>query len=301
MQIGFIGLGKMGGNMTRRLIKAGHQVVGFDVSSEVSAVLAKEGMTAANSLEDLVSKLSAPRVIWLMVPAGKIVDEMINDIVPLCAAGDILIDGGNSRYSDSVLRAQKVARYGMQMLDVGTSGGIWGLEKGYCLMVGGEKEAYAQVEPAFKSLAQEGGLLHVGASGAGHYTKMIHNGIEYGLMQAYAEGFELLKESQFNLDLGKVAGLWQHGSVVRSWLLELLGDAFKSDPRLETVKGFVEDSGEGRWTVEEGIRLSVPTPVITMSLMNRFRSRRENTFSDRVLAILRKQFGGHAVKSGADQ
>ncbi|OVE80226.1 6-phosphogluconate dehydrogenase (decarboxylating) [bacterium J17] len=295
MEIAFIGLGKMGGNMVRRLLSDGHEVVGYDRSDEIVKELSGEGMKPANSLDELVSSLATPRTIWIMVPAGAPVDKTIEELLPKLSPGDVLIDGGNSNFHDTIARSEKLRLSNICLLDAGTSGGVWGLKVGYCLMLGGELEAFKQVEPALKTLAPQDGYLHVGGSGAGHYVKMVHNGIEYGLMQAYAEGFDILEQSRFDLDLAKISHLWNQGSVIRSWLLELTENFFKDDPKLETLKGWVQDSGEGRWTVEESIALSVPAPVITASLQARFRSRRENTFADRYLAALRNQFGGHSV------
>ncbi|MCC6220282.1 MAG: decarboxylating 6-phosphogluconate dehydrogenase [Deltaproteobacteria bacterium] len=296
MQIAFVGLGKMGANMVRRLIRGGHEVVGYDMNAATVSELQNEDMIAADGLAGLVKALNRPRVVWMMVPAGKIVDETIASLIPLLDAEDILIDGGNSRYTDTIERELKLRSKNIYYLDAGTSGGVWGLKVGYCLMVGGDKKAVDIVSPVFKTLAPENGFLHVGPSGAGHYAKMIHNGIEYGIMQAYAEGFDLLESSRFEFDLPSISQLWNQGSVIRSWLLELIAAALKEDPKLEELKGYVSDSGEGRWTVQESIDLAVPAPVITASLQARFRSRRENTFSDRLLAAMRNQFGGHAVK-----
>ena len=296
MEIAFIGLGKMGANMVRRLMQGGHQVSGYDVSFETAQELEKEGMRAAKTLEDITSGFSGQRAIWIMVPAGDPVDQTIEALLPNLSKGDVLIDGGNSNFKDTIARAEKLKAQGIQFVDAGTSGGVWGLEVGYCLMVGGDKESVAVIEPALKTLAPEDGYLHVGSAGAGHYVKMVHNGIEYGIMQAYAEGFDILEHSRFDLDLGAISHLWNQGSVIRSWLLELTENMFAEDPKLKELKGFVPDSGEGRWTVQESIDLSIPAPVIIASLQARFRSRRENTFSDRYLAALRNQFGGHAVK-----
>lgn len=297
MQLAMIGLGKMGGNMVERLLRGGHKVVAFDRADESIQKYAKLGATPATSLVDVVKKLAAPRVIWIMVPAGAPVDETIRDLLPQLTEGDILIDGGNSNFHETIRRAKELGEKGVQFIDSGTSGGIWGLENGYCLMVGGEKRAVLRCEPIFKTLAQTKGFLHVGPSGAGHYVKMIHNGIEYGLMQAYAEGYEILHASKNfpELDLAAIGELWQHGSVVRSWLNELAVSAFAKDPDLDKLKGFVSDSGEGRWTVQEAIDVDVPAPVITLSLLMRFRSRQEDSFSAKVLAALRNEFGGHAV------
>jgi len=298
MQLAMIGLGKMGGNMVERLIRHGHSPVAFDRDQAVVAKYQGIGATPAKDLADIVRQMPSPRVIWIMVPAGKPVDSTIDTLLPLLAKGDILIDGGNSFYKDSVARAERVAAAGIHFIDSGTSGGIWGLENGYCLMVGGEREAVAHCEPIFTALAQEGGYAHVGPSGAGHYVKMVHNGIEYGLLQAYAEGYEILAASKRfpGLDLHQIAELWQHGSVVRSWLNELAVDAFGKDAKLSALKGFVADSGEGRWTVAEAIEEDVPAPVITLSLLMRLRSRQEDSFGAKVIAALRNEFGGHAVK-----
>ncbi len=296
MEIGFVGLGKMGANMVRRLLQGGHQVQVFDRSVAAAQELEKEGAKAQGDLASLVAALPAPRVIWMMIPAGPPVDETIEQLRPHLRAGDVLIDGGNTRFTDTIERGKRLATQDILYLDAGTSGGVWGLKNGYCLMVGGEKKAFQILEPVLKTLAPPNGYIHAGPSGAGHYVKMIHNGIEYGMMQAYAEGFDMMKSSRYQFDLPQVANLWNQGSVVRSWLLELAARALAEDPNLDGLKGYVEDSGEGRWTVEESIHLSVPTPVITASLQARFRSRRENTFSDRFLSALRNQFGGHAVK-----
>ena len=300
MDVGMIGLGRMGANMVRRLQENGHRVVVHNRSREPIDELANEGAVPAYTLEELVEQLEAPRVVWMMVPAGQPVDEQIAALKPLLEPGDILIDGGNSRFLDTIARAEKLKEDNLHLIDAGTSGGIWGLEVGYCLMVGGDDEAVARVEPAFRSLAPEGGYLHVGPSGAGHYVKMIHNGIEYGMMAAYAEGFEILHESRYDLDLHAISNLWNNGSVVRSWLLELAALAFEEDPNLDKLRGYVGDSGEGRWTVMESIELDVAAPVIYMSLASRFLSRKDDTFGNKVLAALRQQFGGHAVKSSAE-
>lgn len=298
MQLGMIGLGRMGGNMTERLLRDGHQVVVYDRSPEAVAASATLGAAPSSGLEDLVGKLAAPRVIWIMVPAGAPVDGTIALLQPLLARGDILIDGGNSNYHDTVRRGEALAAAGLELVDSGTSGGIWGLENGYCLMIGGSEQAFARCEPVFRTLAPKDGYARVGPTGAGHYVKMIHNGIEYGMLQAYAEGYELLHGSQrFSFDLHQVAALWNRGSVVRSWMNELAERAFAGDPALAGLKGYVEDSGEGRWTVQEGIDLSIPTPVIALSLMARFRSRQEESFGAKVIAALRREFGGHKVKS----
>ena len=296
MQLGFVGLGRMGLNMVTRLARAGHNVVAYDRSPEAVTRAGTAGAEGAASLEELVSTLVAPKAIWLMVPAGDATESTVNALAPLLSAGDIVIDGGNSNFHDDVRRAQALATRGIRYVDAGTSGGIWGLEEGYCLMVGGDAEVCRHLEPIFLTLAPKDGYLRVGEPGAGHYVKMIHNGIEYGLMQAYAEGFELMHASPYKLDLGGIASLWTHGSVVRSWLLDLTARALAEDPDLSTLKGYVDDSGEGRWTINEAIERAVPLPVITASVFTRFRSRADNPFAERLLAALRNQFGGHAVK-----
>jgi 6-phosphogluconate dehydrogenase len=298
MELGMIGLGRMGANMTERLVRGGHRVVSYDRSAEAIQRVVDIGGVGAHSLADFVKQLTPPRVIWMMVPSGAPVDQTIEQLLPNLFKGDILIDGGNSNYKDSIRRAEKVSAQGMHFVDAGTSGGIWGLENGYCMMVGGEKEVVEHLAPIFTTLAPANGYLHVGPSGAGHFVKMIHNGIEYGMLQAYGEGFELLKASQFDLNLGKISHLWNQGSVVRSWLLELAENAFEKDPKLSSIKGYVEDSGEGRWTVEEAIEKSVPAPVLMLSLFARFASRQEDSFSAKFVAALRNEFGGHAVKKG---
>jgi 6-phosphogluconate dehydrogenase len=298
MQLAMIGLGRMGGNMTERLLRNGHQVVAFDRTADTVAKYEKLGAMPAHSLEDVPKKLTGRRIIWIMVPAGEPVDQTIASLLPLLSAGDIIIDGGNSNFHDTIRRGRDLAAKHTQLIDSGTSGGIWGLENGYCLMVGGDTEAVKHCEPIFTSLAPPNGYGHVGPTGAGHYVKMIHNGIEYGLLQAYAEGYEILEASKTfpELDLAQIAELWQHGSVVRSWLNELAASAFKRDAALSTIKGFVADSGEGRWTVQEAIDLDVPAPVITLSLQTRFRSRQTDSFGAKVIAALRNEFGGHAVQ-----
>lgn len=297
MKLAIIGLGRMGGNMAVRLTRRGHEVVAYARRPESRAEAAAKGAIAASSLPDVVEKLAPPRVIWLMVPAGDTVEQTIAELTPRLSRGDILVDGGNSYYKDSIRRARTVAARGLNYIDCGTSGGIWGLEFGYCLMVGGVPEAVKVVEPVFRDLAPEGGYLHVGPNGAGHFVKMIHNGIEYGMLQAYAEGFAVLHAAPFPLDLRAISALWNHGSVVRSWLLELAERAFAADPGMRLIRGYVEDSGEGRWTVQEAIDRNVPAPVITLSLLARLRSREEEDFGDKVIAALRNQFGGHAVRS----
>lgn len=295
MKIGFIGLGKMGGNMVERLLKFGHEVVVYNLTTpEIDAAVAK-GAEGSASLEELISKLPERKIVWLMVPSGRPVDENILGLAQLMNSGDIIIDGGNSYWKDTRTRGEALEERGIYYIDCGTSGGVWGLQNGYSLMTGGNKEAVEYVYPVFKSLAPEGGYTYCGTSGAGHYVKMIHNGIEYGMMQSYAEGFEILKTSPFNIDVTAVASGWQHGSVVQSWLLELAAKALKEDPNLESIKGYVEDSGEGRWTIEAAIEQNVPAHVITDSLYTRFRSRQEDSFAMKMLAALRNQFGGHRV------
>jgi 6-phosphogluconate dehydrogenase len=298
MRVAMIGLGKMGGNMTARLLKKGHEVVAFDRSAEAVKHAASLGAKSASDLKAVVAALQSPRVVWIMVPAGAPVDETIETLVPMLAKGDVIIDGGNSRYTDSLRRAKSLESRGIDFVDAGTSGGVWGLENGYCLMVGGSDRAISICEPLFTALSEPGGYAHVGPPGAGHYVKMVHNGIEYGLLQAYAEGYEILHASKnFKLDLAQIAALWNHGSVVRSWLNELAEIAFKKDNDLTTLKGWIADSGEGRWTVQEATDLDVPAPVIALSLIMRLRSRQEDSFGGKVIAALRNEFGGHAVKS----
>lgn len=297
MQIGFVGLGKMGMNMVQRLLNGGHEVVAYALTAESVKKVEGKGAIGADSLQDMVNKLKTPRVIWLMVPAGKATEQVIKEILPFLKEGDILIDGGNSFYKDSMHRAEGLKKSRISFLDVGTSGGIWGLKIGYCMMIGGDKNVFDKVEPVFKTLAPENGYAHVGPHGAGHFVKMIHNGIEYAMLQGYAEGFEIMNaKKEFNLDLHKIANLWNNGSVIRSWLLELAESAFQKDPNLDSIRGYVEDSGEGRWTVAEAIEEDVPAPVITLSLLERFRSRQEESFSAKVIAALRNEFGGHPVK-----
>ncbi len=296
MELGFIGLGKMGLNMVTRLLRPGvHRIVVYDKSKDTVAKAVALGAEDADSVEELVSKLTAPRNIWIMVPSGAPVDDTIARLLPLLEKNDCVIDGGNSNYKDSMRRAAALGSKGVRFLDVGTSGGVWGLKEGYCLMVGGEKDVFERLAPVFEGLAPRDGFAHVGPSGAGHYVKMVHNGIEYGMLQAYAEGFALLEASEFKPGLEDVSRLWMRGSVVRSWLLELAVNVFKDDPGLADIQGYVEDSGEGRWTVLDGIEKSVPCPVITLSLMQRFASRQDNPFAARVIAALRNQFGGHKV------
>jgi 6-phosphogluconate dehydrogenase len=298
MKLGMIGLGRMGGNMTERLMRDGHEVVVFDRSPDAIAKYVSLGSKAATDAEDIVRKLDAPRVVWIMVPAGKPVDDTIASLLPGLSRGDVIIDGGNSNFHDSMRRGAELRQKGIEFVDSGTSGGIWGLENGYCLMIGASDEAFKLCEPIFKTLAPPDGYAHMGPTGSGHYVKMIHNGVEYGMLQAYAEGYEILHSSKdFKLDLHKIAAVWNHGSVVRSWINELAEIAFKKDSDLADLKGFVADSGEGRWTVQEAIDLDVPAPVITLSLLMRLRSRQEDSFGGKVIAALRNEFGGHAVKS----
>jgi 6-phosphogluconate dehydrogenase len=288
VQLGMIGLGRMGGNMTERLREHGHDVKTYDPQVK----------STAKSLEELAGQLDAPRSFWMMVPAGKITEETFQTLLSVGASGDVIVDGGNSNFRDSQRRNAEANAKGMHFVDCGTSGGVWGLKNGYCLMVGGDDSAVAQVEPVFKDLAPEDGYAHVGPSGSGHFVKMVHNGIEYGLMQAYAEGFEVMKASEFDLDLHEIAGIWRYGSVVRSWLLELLYAAFELEgPHLDKIRGYVEDSGEGRWTIHEAMAEDVPVPVITAALFARFASRQDESFAAKVNAALRNQFGGHAVRS----
>jgi 6-phosphogluconate dehydrogenase len=296
MKLGFVGFGRMGGNMVTRLLQRGHTISVFARRPEVRAEVKAKGATPAASMAELVGQLQPPRIVWMMVPAGDATEQTITEATPLLARGDVLVDGGNSNYRDSIRRAAAAKAKGIHYIDAGTSGGIWGLQVGYCLMVGGDPEPVKLLEPVFRDLAPEDGYLHAGPHGAGHYVKMIHNGIEYGMLQAYAEGFAILHQAPFRLDLKAISTLWNHGSVVRSWLLELAERAFADDPNMETIRGYVEDSGEGRWTVQEAIDRNVPAPVITLSLLQRLRSREEEDFGDKVIAALRKQFGGHAVK-----
>jgi 6-phosphogluconate dehydrogenase (decarboxylating) len=287
----------MGGNMTERLMRDGHRVVVFDRSAEAVQKYAGLGAIGASAPADLVTRLVSPRVVWIMVPAGKPVDDTIAALLPGLSKGDVIIDGGNSNFHDSMRRAAELREKEVEFVDSGTSGGIWGLENGYCLMIGASPEAFALCEPIFKTLAPSDGYAHMGPPGAGHYVKMIHNGIEYGMLQAYAEGYEILHASkEFKLDLHAIAGVWNHGSVVRSWINELAEIAFQRDANLDALKGYVEDSGEGRWTVQEAIDLDVPAPVITLSLLARLRSRQSDSFGAKVIAALRNEFGGHAVK-----
>jgi 6-phosphogluconate dehydrogenase len=299
MQIGIIGLGRMGANMATRLVRGGHEVVAFDRSPDAITRAASAGATGVSSLDDLARRLRAPRAVWAMVPAGDPTESTVTAIAERLGRGDVVIDGGNSNYKDSMRRAATLAERGLYLIDVGTSGGIWGLDEGYSLMVGGDRGAAERLRPIFETLAPapDRGWAHVGPSGAGHFVKMVHNGIEYGMMEAYAEGFSILRhKTEFDLDLAAVAEVWRHGSVVRSWLLDLTARALAEDQTLEGIAPFVSDSGEGRWTVAEAIDLDVPAPVITLALIQRLRSRDEESYADRLLAALRNQFGGHAVK-----
>jgi 6-phosphogluconate dehydrogenase len=296
MELGFVGLGRMGMNMVRRLQRDKHRVVVYDRSPEVVKEAVQEQAVGSTSLKDLVAKLPPPRAVWVMVPAGEPTEGTIRELAGLLQADDVIIDGGNSYYKDDARRAEELKPKRLHYIDAGTSGGIWGLKIGYCLMVGGDAAVVKRLEPIFKTLAPEDGYAYMGSAGAGHYVKMIHNGIEYGMMQAYAEGFELLSKSSFKLNLPMIAELWMHGSVVRSWLLELAASALHDDPKLEKIKGYVEDSGEGRWTVFDAIEKDVPAAVLTASLYTRFRSRQAESFGEKMLAALRNAFGGHAVK-----
>ncbi len=297
MQLAMIGLGRMGGNMVRRLVQGGHELIAYDQSADAVKSHVGTGAKGAKDLADVVRQLTPPRVVWIMVPA-EAVEGTIEQLVPHLSRGDIVIDGGNSNFRDSLRRGDALKGNGIEFVDVGTSGGIWGLTLGYCLMIGASPAAFQHCEPIFRTLAPPEGWAHVGPPGAGHYVKMVHNGIEYGMLQAYAEGYEILHASQdFKLQLGEIAKLWNHGSVVRSWLNELAERAFSRDDQLAGIRGYVEDSGEGRWTVEEAMRLHVPAPVITLSLLARFRSRQQESFGAKVIAALRREFGGHAVQT----
>jgi len=299
MELGVIGLGRMGGNMAERLLAGGHRIVTYDPRREAIEAMEKLGGVGAESLTDLVATLSAPRAVWVMVPAGDATETTISAVAAMLSPGDTVIDGGNSNYKDSVRRAATLKEKGLAFLDAGTSGGIWGLKEGYSLMIGGDADAFARIEPIFKTLAPgaDKGYGHVGPAGSGHFVKMVHNGIEYGMMQAYAEGFELLRAKEdFGLDMAQISEIWRYGSVVRSWLLDLIAAALEEDSDLEGLEAYVDDSGEGRWTVEASIELAVPTPVISSALQARFRSRQDGPFGAKLLAAMRNQFGGHAVK-----
>ncbi|HEX2031764.1 MAG TPA: decarboxylating 6-phosphogluconate dehydrogenase [Actinomycetota bacterium] len=296
MRIGMVGLGKMGGNMSVRLVDHGHQVVGYARGDGTRRAASERGVDTVTSLEDLVAALEPPRAVWLMIPAGDPTERTVSHLRGLLDRGDLVVDGGNSYFRDSVRRGQDLAEDGIAFVDAGVSGGIWGLREGYCLMLGGDRDAVSRLRPVLDALAPPDGWAHVGATGAGHFVKMVHNGIEYGLLQAYGEGFEILRASDFELDLPAVAEVWRHGSVVRSWLLDLLASALDREPTLESVKGYVEDSGEGRWTVLTAIEEDVPAPVTALSLLARFVSRQDESFSAKVIAALRREFGGHAVR-----
>ncbi len=298
MKIAIVGLGRMGMNMARRLLQREHQVVAFNRSADKVQQIESEGAIGAASLEDVVKKLESPRVVWLMLPAGNVVDEHVTALADLLEKGDIVVDGGNSYYKDDIKHAEELAKKGIRYMDAGVSGGIWGLKIGYCTMVGGNRDVYEHLEPVLKSLAPVEGYLYCGPTGSGHFVKMVHNGIEYGMMAAYAEGFEIMKASDYgaDFDFEKISHLWNQGSVIRSWLLELAEDAFKDDSDMSSLSGWVEDSGEGRWTLQQAMETNVPAPVIAASLFQRFRSRQDDPFSNRVLAALRNKFGGHAVK-----
>jgi len=296
MDIGFIGLGKMGMNMVTRLRQGGHRVVAYDRSTALITEAETKGATASSSLEDLIAKLPKPRAVWVMVPSGQPTEETVQHLGTILEANDIIIDGGNTKFHDDVRRAADLQPRDIHYVDAGTSGGIWGLQIGYCLMVGGENEPVNRLAPILTTLAPENGWAHVGGHGAGHYVKMVHNGIEYSMMQGYAEGFELMSKSEYNLNLATIADLWMHGSVVRSWLLELAAGALKEDPKLDSLKGYVQDSGEGRWMIMDAIEKDVPVPTLTTALFTRFRSRQETSFAEKMLAALRKAFGGHSVR-----
>ena len=302
LEVGFIGLGRMGFNMATRLLQHGHRVIAYNRTVEKAEKLGEKGAIAVHSLTEVITQLNtSPRIIWLMLPAGSVTDEHIEQLQPQLKSGDILIDGGNAHYKDSVRRAKQLKKHGIHFLDAGVSGGIWGLKNGYCIMVGGEKQAFDQAAPLFKTLAPKQGFAYMGKSGSGHFVKMVHNGIEYGLLQAYGEGFALLQgKKEFDLHLESIAHLWNRGSVVQSWLLELAEKALSEKQTFDKIRPYVEDSGEGRWTVLEGVELSIPLPVISLSLMQRFQSRLEESFSDKMIAALRQQFGGHAVLTKDD-
>lgn len=296
MDIGFVGLGKMGMNMVTRLRRGGHRVVVYDRTSDLVKQAEAEGCVGAASLADMVATLPAPRFVWIMVPSGAPTEETIQAVARLLQRGDVIVDGGNTRFHDDVRRAGELSAAGLHYVDAGTSGGIWGLKNGYCLMVGGESAVVQRLAPILTTLAPVDGWAHVGGHGAGHYVKMVHNGIEYSMMQGYAEGFELMAKSSYNLDLARIADLWMHGSVVRSWLLDLAAGALKEDPKLESLKGYVQDSGEGRWMIQDAIDKNVPVPTLTAALFTRFRSRQEVSYAEKLLAALRNAFGGHAVR-----
>jgi 6-phosphogluconate dehydrogenase len=304
MEIGMVGLGRMGGSMAHRLLKKGHQVITYDVDLEAVNSLLQQGATSAVSLEDLAAKLDPPRVAWVMLPAGEQTEQTISRLSEIFVEGDTIIDGGNSHYVDTVRRASSLHKLGIKFLDVGTSGGVWGLDQGYNLMIGGDEEAFRTLRVLFQALApeQDKGYGYVGPSGSGHFVKMVHNGIEYGMMQAYAEGFEIMRaKGEFALNLSQVAEIWRHGSVIRSWLLDLTANALDAAPNLESVESYVDDSGQGRWIVQESVDLAIPIPVIALALQSRFRSRQDSPFGGRLLAAMRNQFGGHSFKSPSDE
>ena len=299
MELGMIGLGRMGGNMVQRLLKGGHRVVTYDMSSDAVSASQSQGAVGAATLEEFVGRVASPRVIWAMLPHGQPTEDTIDRLIPLLSPGDVVLDGGNANYKDSLRRADKLAAHGIDFMDVGISGGIWGLADGYSLMIGGKEEVFRRLEPIFQTLAPgtDRGYGHMGPAGAGHFVKMVHNGVEYGLMEAYAEGFEILAaKEEFDLDLTRIANTWRYGSVVRSWLLDLVVSALEEDPTLANLDAYVEDSGEGRWTVQESVDLGVPAPVITLALLQRFRSRQPQPFGAKLLAALRNRFGGHQVR-----
>jgi len=296
MEIGFVGLGRMGGSMVTRLMRDGHRVVAYDRAPDAVAAAEREGVRGVASLAELVRTLTPPRTVWVMLPAGAATEGTVRELGELLERGDTIVEGGNTRHTDDVRRAAALSGRGIRYVDVGTSGGVWGLTEGYCLMVGGDRDTVVALASVFASLAPPEGWAHVGPVGAGHYVKMVHNGIEYAMMQAYAEGFELMSASDHELDLPRIARLWTRGSVIRSWLLELTADALDADPKLSGLRAWVEDSGEGRWTVEDAVAREVPLPAITAALFARFRSRRDNSFADRLLAALRNAFGGHDVR-----
>ena len=297
MDVAMIGLGRMGANMARRLLRGGHHVVVWNRTYEKAQELESEGATAVKELTDVPKALQGPRVLWFMLPHGQTTEEAIDEVLPLLEKDDIVIDGGNSMFEEDIRRAERLAPHGLRYLDVGTSGGVWGLEIGYCMMAGGDRSAFEHIEPILRTLAPEGhGYDYMGTAGSGHFVKMVHNGIEYAMLQSYAEGFEILSAARWELDMEKIADLWNHSSVVRSWLLELAVDAFAKDPKLEKIRGWVDDTGEGRWTVQQAIETAVPAPAIAMSLFMRFRSRQDDSYGAKVIAALRNEFGGHAVK-----
>lgn len=298
MELGFIGLGKMGMNMVERLLLDKHKVVAYSISETEVAKAKEKGATASASINDMLNKLQGERkIIWLMVPSGKAVDENLDCLLQILKPNDIVIDGGNSFWKDSVIRSERALNHKINYIDCGTSGGVWGLQNGYCLMYGGNKEACDYIDPILKSLAPDNGKIYCGKSGSGHFVKMVHNGIEYGMMQAYAEGFELMKESGYNLNLEEISKVWMNGSVVRSWLLELIGDALSDNPDLDNLKAYVEDNGEARWMINTAVEKGVPVDVIAASLFSRFKSRQDNSFAMKLLAAMRNQFGGHSIKN----